>query len=360
MRNSALKKYSNFVEVFRNLVLCHELGDVDQKVAKIRASAEIRSILRVKQPMISKNDQQEPGMIRRVALQIGILVLLAFIGCNAYFSVGYLRRTQNIATLTLESAAIQAELSGVLKDLTDMETGQRGYLLTDSPSYLQPYNDAKGRIERDFSDLRAGLVKRMQTDQSLEPRLETLAKSKQAEMDRSISLRQQGYRLRSFKLVDTGEGAGYMDEIRRIVSSLSSTESSNFVRFDGERRAALKHAVRATIVANSVLLAVAASLFGLMGYHARVLAKEEAQSKKELGLRDLQLERLTSALSGPVRSNVSTINTVLGLLLEKYGGFLPRHGQQYAEQIKEAAAQVERLRQDLVGSRDSESDVKAA
>lgn len=299
-------------------------------------------------------------MIRRIAVQIGILVLLAFIVCNAYFSVGYLRRMQNIAARTLESSAIQAELSGVLKDLTDMETGQRGYLLTDNPSYLQPYNDAKGRIESDFSYLRAGLAKRTQTDQSLEPQLETLAKSKQAEMERSIGLRQQGYRLRSFKLVDTNEGEGYMDEMRRIVSSLSSLESGNFARFDSERIAALKDAVRATIVANSVLLVLAACLVGLMGHHARVLAKEAAQSKKELVVRDLQLERLTSALSGPVRSNISTINTILGLLLEKYGGFLPRHGQQCAEQIKEAAAQVERLRQDLVGSPSSESEEQAA
>jgi len=299
-------------------------------------------------------------MIRRVALQIGILVLLAFIVCNAYFGVGYLKRMQNIATLTLDSSAIQAELSGVLKDLTDMETGQRGYLLTDNPEYLQPYNDAKGRIESNFSDLRAELAKRTQTDQSLEPQLATLAKSKQAEMERSISLRQRGYRLRSFKLVDTNEGEGYMDEIRRIVSSLSSMESSNFARFDNERIAALKHAVRATIVVNSVLLVLAACLFGLMGHHARVLAKEAAQSKQELAVRDLQLEKITSALSGPARSDISTINTISRLLLETYGGFLPRHGQEYAEQIKEAAAQVERLRQELVGSRESESDAKAA
>jgi CHASE3 domain sensor protein len=299
-------------------------------------------------------------MIRTVAVQIGILVLLAFIVCNAYFSVGYLKRMENFATLTLESSAIQAELSGALKDLTDMETGQRGYLLTDDASYLQPYNNAKRRTESDFSDLRAGLAKRTQTDQSLEPQLETLAKSKQAEMERSISLRQKGYRLRSFKLVDTNEGEGYMDEVRRIVSSLSSIESSNFVRFDSERIAALKHTVRMTIVANSVLLVLAACLFGLMGHHARVLAKEAAKSKQELAVRDLQLEKITSALSGPARSDISTINTISRLLLETYGGFLPRHGQEYAEQIKEAAAQVERLRQELVGSRDAGSDVRAA
>jgi hypothetical protein len=48
------------------------------------------------------------------------------------------------------------------------------------------------------------------------------------------------------------------------------------------------------------------------------------------------------------------------LLLQNYGGFLPRQGHEYAEQIKEASAQMERLRQDLVGSPVSNADEKAA
>jgi hypothetical protein len=54
------------------------------------------------------------------------------------------------------------------------------------------------------------------------------------------------------------------------------------------------------------------------------------------------------------------INTNSRLLLDNYGGFLPRQGQAYAEQMKEAAAQMEQLRLDLVGSRSSESQGKAA
>ena len=107
-------------------------------------------------------------MIRRLALQIGILALLAFIAWNAYLAVNRLRATQAIASLTLESSAIQAELSNVLKDLSDMEAGQRGYLLTDNPSYLEPYTEAKGRIETDFASLRAGLAGRAQDEQAME------------------------------------------------------------------------------------------------------------------------------------------------------------------------------------------------
>ena len=299
-------------------------------------------------------------MIRKAALQIGVPALLAFIAWNAYLAVNHLQRVRKTAALTLESSAIQAKLSGVLKDLTDMETGQRGYLLTGDPAYLQPYTDAKGRIEMDFVDLRAGLSNRTQRERSLESQLESLAESKQTEMEHSISLRQQGYRLRSFKLVDTNEGKDCMDEIRRIASSLSSAESSTFARLDGETTTALKTAFSATIISNSLLLLLAVCLFGLIRYHTQVLEQEVAQSGLELDMRDSQLEKLTSALSGQARSNIIAINTNSRLLLEHYGDFLPRQGHEYAEQMNEAAAQMEVLRQDLVGSPPSNGNVRAA
>jgi CHASE3 domain sensor protein len=298
-------------------------------------------------------------MIRKVTLQIAVPTLLALMAWNAFLAINHLNQMQKIAALTLESSAIQAGLSGVLKDVIDMETGQRGYLLTADPSYLQPYAEAKARIGTDLAGLRAGLANRAQREQSLESQVESLANSKQAEMERSITLRQQGYRRRSFVLVNTNEGKDYMDEIRRILSSLSAAESSNFARFDGERTAALKKVLSVTILANSGLLLLAACLFALFRRHERLLAEEAAGSRQELALRDLQLEKLTSALSGQARSNITAINTNSRLLLENYGGFLPRQGHEYAEQMKEAAAQMELLRQDLVGSRNG-SDQQAA
>ncbi len=287
-------------------------------------------------------------MIRKAALQVGVPALLVFMAWNAYLSVNHLNRMQNIAALTLESSIMQADIANVQKDLTDMETGQRGYLLTADPSYLQPYTDAKGRIGTDFAGLRARLANRAQGERSLESQLESLANSKQDEMERSISLRQQGYRHRSFMLVNTNEGKNYMDEVHRIVSSLSSVESGSFARFNNERIAGLKKVLSATIIANSGLLALTACLFWLIHYHGRLLGEEAARSRQELAVRDLQLERLTSALSGQARSNITAINTNSRLLLENYGGFLPRQGHEYAEQMKEAAIQMERLRQDLV------------
>jgi CHASE3 domain sensor protein len=299
-------------------------------------------------------------MIRKAAVQIGIPALLAFMAWNAYLVVNHLKLMQNISSLTLESSAIQADLSTVLRDLTNMETGQRGFLLTGNSAYLQPYTDARNKLETDFSHLRQGLAHRSSDAQTAESQLESVAKSKQAEMERSITLRQQGYRHRAFMLVDTGEGKGEMDQIRGIVSTLFSAESDNFARLDAERGIALKKLLSTTLLVNAAMFMLAAFLFVLIRHIWRLLREEASQSRKELTVRDSKLERLTSALSGPARSNITAINTNSRLLLENYGGFLPRQGQEYAEQMKEAAAQMELLRQDLVDGGNSKEDEKAA
>jgi len=297
-------------------------------------------------------------MIRKVALQLAAAALLAFMALNAYLAINRLSRIQKSAALTLESSMIQANISGVLQDLTDMETGQRGYLITEDPAYLKPYADAKSRIGTDFASLHSGLANRTERERSLESQLESLASSKQAEMERPISLRQQGYRHRAFMLVDTNEGKDYMDGARGLVSSLSSAESSSFARFDRERSASLSKALSGTIIGNSCLLVLTACLFGLIRYHGKVLEQEAAQSRQALAVRDSQLEKLTSALSNQARSKMTAIESNARLLLENYGGFLPHQGHEYAEQIREASAQMERLRQDLVGSPASNSDEK--
>jgi len=299
-------------------------------------------------------------MMRKATLRVGAPALLVCLAWNAYLAVNHLRQMQKTATLTLESSKIQADISSVLKDLIDMETGERGYLLTENLAYLQPYHDAKGRIAADLASLRAGLANRGEQQRSLVSQLESVANSKQSEMEQAINLRQQGYRHRAFKLVDSNEGMEYMDKARELLASLSAAENSNSARFDGERNAVLSEALRETIVANACLLVLTGCLFALGRYHGKVLEQEARQSREELARRELQLEKLTSALSNQARSNTSVIEANASLLLQNYGGFLPRQGHEYAEQIKEASAQMERLRQDLVGSPISVNDEQPA
>ncbi|HMK28721.1 MAG TPA: CHASE3 domain-containing protein [Terriglobales bacterium] len=291
-------------------------------------------------------------MIAKTSLQIGGVALLALMAWNAYLGVKHLKDTQNSVVLTLEGSAIQAGISAVLQDLTDMETGQRGFLLTGNESYLQPYRDAKGRIGNDFSDLRKKLASKGEQARSLLSQIESLTNSKQAEMDVTIDLRERGYRHRAFMLVASNEGMEYMDSARKLLTSLASEETSSLAKFDKQRTESLRKALAETVVANLCLLMLTACLFGLARRHARGLEHEAAQNKEELAARDLRLTRLTSVLSDQARSKTFTIEANARLLLQTYGGFLPRQGHQCAEEIKEASAQMERLRQDLVATSD--------
>src|SRR6478672_7082754 len=225
-------------------------------------------------------------MIRKATLKIGVPVLLVCMALNAYLAVDHLRQMRKMDALTLGSSKTQATISSVLTDLTDMETSQRGYLLTGDQSYLRPYTNAKDRIGTDFANLRTQLAARSQGEHSMESQLESLAKLKQVEMERTIDLRQRGYRHRSFMLVNTNEGKDYMDEFRGVAASLSSTESRNFARIDNEKTVALKKIRSVTIIANSALLLLAACLFAVIRYNGRLLGEESAQSRRDLVLRD--------------------------------------------------------------------------
>jgi CHASE3 domain sensor protein len=124
-------------------------------------------------------------------------------------------------------------------------------------------------MEDDFVSLRTQQAGQSQSERSMESQLESSAKAKQVEMDRTIDLRQRGYRHRSFVLVNTNEGKGYMDEARGAVASLSSEEDIKFARIDSEKTLAFKKILSVTIIANSVLLVLAAGLFVLMRYHGK-------------------------------------------------------------------------------------------
>lgn len=298
-------------------------------------------------------------MTRKVALQMGACALLVFIAWNAFLTIKHLRQLQSDAALTLESSMAEAEISSVLRDITDMETGQRGYLLTANDSYLQPYNNARSRIESDFAALRSRFRNRSEREQALLSQLEVLSNAKQAEMERSITLRQQGYRRRAFRLVDSDEGMEYMDKARGLLASLYMEESSRFATLDRQRNLRQRKALIEIVITNASLLLLTACLFVLIRYYVQSRERAASETGQKLAARNLQLAKLTSALSNQARFKTTDIETNAQLLLQNYGGFLPRQGHQYAEQIREASVQMELLRQDLVGSQDTNNNKEA-
>jgi CHASE3 domain sensor protein len=287
-------------------------------------------------------------MLRKAAWFVASPVLLAIVMANVLLAINSLKQARDAAAQERQTAATQATISNALQDFTDMESGQRGYLLTDDPAYLQPYSLAKTRLTNDFAQLRSALTNYGDKEKSLEAKLEMLAVSKEAEMERTIDLRERGFRLRAFRIIDTNEGKEYMDQARTAIVALSATERSRLASLQRVASDSLRRAFAVILVGNLCLLVAGALLFAVLRHDRETLSKEAEEMKQALDTRESQLQKLTFALSNQTYSNLNSIEEQAELLLQKYGGFLPREGYQCAEHIKEAAAQMERLRKELL------------
>jgi len=296
--------------------------------------------------------------LRNIVLRITVAVLCGLILVNVYLVSKNLKLIHKTATQRLEASNLQADISNVLLDLQEMETGQRGYLLTGDPSYLEPYSKANARLAAYFADLHSTLRAKAQQDPSLEGRLESLAELKIEEMNETIRLRELGYRHRAFQIVSSNRGKELMDEARTTLDALGSAQTGNIARYDAQMRENIGKAIKELVFANCILLGVTVvTLLAFDSYRKRVESRC-ARHAEELQATSLQLEQFTSTIFNDVRAPVGKVRSYANLLLDAYGGFLPRQGQEKAERIEKEAGQMIRLLDDLFKNAPSGSSVK--
>ena len=110
-------------------------------------------------------------------------------------------------------------LNEVFVDLLDAETGQRGYLLTGDPDYLNPYTDAVARMISDFKSL-ADVTDGTEGEQNELASLRDLADQKLTELKTTIDLHDGMKGPEALALVKENIGKNIMDRIRAAVEGL--------------------------------------------------------------------------------------------------------------------------------------------
>jgi PAS domain S-box-containing protein len=110
-------------------------------------------------------------------------------------------------------------IQGVLSNLQDAETGQRGYLLTGEDSYLQPY-EAAFREEQLARQTLRHLTADNAVQQTHLDALDRLVKAKFDVIQRTISLRRGGNPDAALAVVKTHEGKRIMDQCRAVLHDM--------------------------------------------------------------------------------------------------------------------------------------------
>src|ERR1700761_6652442 len=88
---------------------------------------------------------------------VALLISLLFVVGSVVAVAGLYRNQSEDRDRARQTAATQLALAQVLSLLQDAETGQRGYLLTGSDAYLQPFTEATTGLSHALESLGARL-----------------------------------------------------------------------------------------------------------------------------------------------------------------------------------------------------------
>jgi signal transduction histidine kinase len=224
-------------------------------------------------------------------LLAGSLALLAIVFAALWLAA----RAHDHADEVSHDREVRNAYSVILSDLMDAETGQRGYLLTRSDRYLQPYETARQKLTADLAHLRNMLT----ADTSMAPRLarlDSLANAKLAELAQTIRLENAGQHDDALALVNSDRGLKLMGAARDLLGELIAAADGRVAYRLAELDRAVSYLISA-IASGSVLIVLftAAAAYTIMRYTRDLLAAQQEVTALNAGLEERVQER-TSAL----------------------------------------------------------------
>lgn len=163
------------------------------------------------------------------------------------------------------------KLKDVRASLFDLETGQRGFLLTGEPRYLEPYQAASRLVDGELAALKR-LTGDNATQQQYLARLEPLIAEKRAELKQTIDLHKSQGLDAAVAAVKTDHGKQAMDAIRNVLEGMGREET----RLLALRKAAESRSFRQHV---SVALALAL-LTGILLLVIYLLLRRELAARR--------------------------------------------------------------------------------
>jgi signal transduction histidine kinase len=144
----------------------------------------------------------------------------ALITLTALVAVSFwlLEKTSASTEDVLRARSQRTSLTRLLLTIEDAETGQRGYLLTGEPRYLEPYDAAKDDVQARLADTRA-LFQGDPNAKSAIDKIAAATSDKLSELAQTVALKKAGRSAEALAVVLTDRGKKSMDLTRRLIGN---------------------------------------------------------------------------------------------------------------------------------------------
>jgi PAS domain S-box-containing protein len=249
------------------------------------------------------------------ATERSILIAAFFIALLILGAVSLLsyHTTRDLISATGEvqrSHRIIEKVADLLSSLEDAETGQRGYVLTGEPAYLDPYHGARKAIDQSLSDLPDLMADRPSQLQRLRA-LRPLIKEKLAELEETIRLRDEKGFKAAQQVILTNRGEHLMERIRSILGAMDNRENDVLKARDQIMRADARNAILTILLGIAVSAALLAGVFGFLSREVtqrrKAEADQQALARQEAAIAALSQHALSGVDLGPLMDEAATV-----------------------------------------------------
>jgi CheY-like chemotaxis protein/signal transduction histidine kinase len=214
-----------------------------------------------------------------------------------------------------QSLQVISQAQALLSTMKDAETGQRGFLLTGTERYLEPYTVAQANLPSALQSLRAQAGRGPREQQRIDA-LAAATAAKMSELAETIDLRRAGKTDEALSVVTSDRGKLAMDRIRLGVEDIIRDENTLLGARQAEWQDAARFAATVTIGGSALLLFLIAMAAAAASRDYRLQKTQEWIRAGQVGLAeviaaehrlDLQADRVLSFLAEYLQAQVGAL-----------------------------------------------------
>lgn len=290
-------------------------------------------------------------MNRRIAL--GFIVAMVLIASGFIISFYSYNQYSEDTKRVRHTYEVTGTLEKILSLVKDVETGSRGYIITNDVSYLAPYRTALTLLPEQINQLRLlGNDNRIQIQRRIT--LEKLVRDKLAVTKVRIGI---GVADKSSQSINA-ESKRSMDALRRHVALMVETER---IIMDSRNRQAAR-SFRNTLI---IIFGLSLLTFMALAISYRLLEQEliyrqttedqlrdyEGQLKgqiRQLETSNEELERFAFVASHDLQEPLRKIQSFSNLITDRYGNLFDEDSMLFMRKISHSAERMSKLIKDLL------------
>ncbi|MDM9619138.1 CHASE3 domain-containing protein [Rhizobium sp. S96] len=228
-------------------------------------------------------------------LAVGVMILLGIVGSSLWL----VQANRSYSDETASLRRVRSSIVNLLTTVQDAETGQRGFLLSTDPAYLEPYNKALANLP----ERRKVLTENVSSLPGYAKQLDALNAAidgKMTELTTTVALTKDGKLPEALAIVRDDAGRELMDKVRAILGDfLQQTDDRLRVLVEAQLSAA-NNLQWVTIGGAVAILLVLGGGILIIAQHVRDLS----QATKEVEFLNVGLEaRVNERTQDLIRAN---------------------------------------------------------